>query len=83
MAIVTASSRGQIVIPKDIRRKLEIAPGRKLLIKVRNDEAVIVPLPEDPVEYFCGFFEDEQSLTKALLDERRKERSREAKKAAG
>jgi AbrB family looped-hinge helix DNA binding protein len=81
--IVTASSRGQIVIPKDIRKKLEISPGRKLLIKIRNDEAVIVPLPEDPVEYFCGFFEGKQSLTKALLDERRKDRSREEEKAAG
>jgi AbrB family looped-hinge helix DNA binding protein len=34
MAVVTTSSRGQIVIPKEIRERLEIVPGRKLLIKV-------------------------------------------------
>ena len=83
MPIVTASSGGQIVIPKDIRKKLEISPGKKLLMKVRDGEVALIPLPDDPVEYFCGFFEGESSLTKALIEERRKERNRETEKASG
>jgi AbrB family looped-hinge helix DNA binding protein len=83
MTIVTASSRGQIVIPKDIRRRLNISPGKKLLIKAEKDQAIIMPLPDDPVEYFCGFFKDKSSLTKALIKERLKERNRESKKIAG
>jgi len=83
MTIVTASSRGQIVIPKDIRRLLNISPGKKLLIKAEKDQAIIMPLPDDPVEYFCGFFKDKSSLTKALIKERLKERNRESKKIAG
>lgn len=83
MTIVTASSRGQIVIPKDIRRRLNISPGKKLLIKAEKDQAIIMPLPDDPVEYFCGFFKDKSSLTKALIKKRLKERNRESKKIAG
>ena len=83
MHIVTTSNRGQIVIPKEIRRQLQIVPGKKLLIKAEGDRAIITPLPDDPVEYFCGFFKDRLSLTKALIDERRKERNRESKKIAG
>jgi AbrB family looped-hinge helix DNA binding protein len=83
MAVVTTSSRGQIVIPREIRKKLKIVPGKKLLIKTEEDHALLVPLPDDPVEEFCGIFKEGPSLTKALLAERKKEREREEKKAAG
>ena len=83
MHIVTASNRGQIVIPKEIRKKFQIAPGKRLLVKVEADHILITPLPDDPVEQFCGVFKDGPSLTKALLDERRKDRDREAKKTTG
>lgn len=56
--------------------------GEKLLIKAKKDQAVITPLPDDPVEYFCGFFKDRSSLTKALINERHKERDRESKNIA-
>jgi AbrB family looped-hinge helix DNA binding protein len=82
MSIVTTSARGQIVIPKDIRRQLKIKPGKRLLLKVEGDQAVIRPLPDDPIEEFCGIFSEGPSLTKALLDERRKDRRRESKKVA-
>jgi len=82
MSIVTTSARGQIVIPKDIRRQLKIKPGKRLLLKVEGDQAVIRPLPDDPIEEFCGVFAEGPSLTKALLDERRKDRRRESKKVA-
>lgn len=83
MSVVTTSSRGQIVIPRDIRKRLQIVAGKKLSIKVEGEYAIITPLPDDPVEYFCGFFKDRSSLTKALIDERRRDRKRESKKIAG
>ena len=73
MPVVTTSSRGQIVIPRDIRKQLQIVPGKKLVVKVEGEHAVITSLPDDPVESFYGFFEGGGSLTKALLDERRKD----------
>ncbi|MFH1758001.1 MAG: AbrB/MazE/SpoVT family DNA-binding domain-containing protein [Pseudomonadota bacterium] len=83
MHIVTTSNRGQIVIPKEVRKKLQIVPGKKLLVKAEAGHILITPLPDDPAEYFCGIFKDGPSLTKALLEERRKDRERESKKTAG
>jgi len=82
MSIVTTSKRGQIVIPRDVRKQLRIIPGKRLLIKTEGDHAVLTPLPDDPVEHFCGIFAAKSSLTKALLEERKKDRKHESKKSA-
>lgn len=83
MTVVITSSRGQIVIPRAIRKKLHIVPGKKILVKAEENRAVLMPLPDDPVEEFCGVFKAGPSLTKALLAERKKDREREEKKTAG
>lgn len=83
MPVVTTSNRGQIVIPRDIRRQLNIRPGKKILVKAEKDHAVLLPLPDDPVEHFCGYFQKGPSLTQALLEERKREKEREEKKIAG
>jgi len=82
MHIVIASNRGQIVIPKEVRKKLQIRPGKRLLLKTEGDHILLSPLPDNPVEYFCGIFKDGSSLTKALIQDRGKEEERESKKAA-
>lgn len=81
-SIVTVSGRGQIVIPKEIRRKLRIEAGKRLLLKTEGDRAVMTPLPDDPASSFCGIFQEGDSLTETLLKERKKERTRENKKTA-
>jgi AbrB family looped-hinge helix DNA binding protein len=83
MTVVITSSRGQIVIPREIRKKLHIVPGKRILVKAEENRAVLIPLPDDPVAEFCGIFKDGASLTKALLTERKKERDHEEKKTAG
>lgn len=82
MAIVTTSSKGQVVIPKTEREKLGIKPGAKVLVELAGDHIEVRPLPEDPVEHFCGIFSEGTSLTGALLRERKEELGREEKKAA-
>lgn len=83
MQVVRTSNRGQIVIPKEIRKQLNLTPGKKLLIKVEKDHAILRPLPDDPVDYYCGIFAGESSLLEALVDERGKDRERESKKSIG
>jgi AbrB family looped-hinge helix DNA binding protein len=83
MPVVTTSSRGQIVIPREIRRKLNIHPGKKILVKAEEDRAILLPLPDDPVVFFCGIFQEGASLTKELLSDRRRELKREEKNRAG
>jgi len=73
MPIVKTSSKGQIVIPAEIRRKLGIEPGQKVHLSLENDKAVITPLPKDPIKTLRGILKGRPSMTKALLDERGKE----------
>ena len=44
-AVVTCDDRGQLVLPKDIRKKLKILPGEKLaVLKMANDKGHILTL---------------------------------------
>ncbi len=79
MPIVTTSAKGQVVIPKKEREKVGIKPGTKVIAKAVEDHIEIKPLPENPVESYCGIFKKGSSLTKALLKERRKELNHEEK----
>ena len=83
MQVVTASSRGQIVIPKEIRKRLNIVAGKRLSVKAEGDRVLLTLLPDDPVEAFCGIFKEKSSLTKALTEQREKDKHREDKKIAG
>lgn len=82
MAIVTTSGKGQVVIPKKEREKVGIKPGSKVMVEAVGDRIEIHPLPEDPIEYFCGIFKEGASLTKALLTERKEDLRHEEEKAA-
>ncbi len=81
MPIATLSSKGQLVIPKEIREALGVKPGQRVFFKIVKDHLVeIAPLPEDPVRHFCGIFKKGSSLTGALLKERGEDKKREEKK---
>ena len=81
MPISTLSSKGQLVIPKEIREALGVKPGQRVFFKIVKDHLVeIAPLPEDPVRHFCGIFKEGPSLTRALLREREEDKKREEKK---
>ncbi|MCX5802720.1 MAG: AbrB/MazE/SpoVT family DNA-binding domain-containing protein [Proteobacteria bacterium] len=79
MTLLTMSSKGQLVIPKNVRDALKIKPKQKILLKKLKDRVELMPLPENPVEAFCGVFEKGPSLTDALLTERKKELEHEEK----
>lgn len=44
MSIATISSKGQITLPSQHRRKLGIGPGSKVEVSVRGDELVLRPV---------------------------------------
>ena len=73
MAIVKTSSKGQVVIPKEIRKRLGITPGKRLLFRVVEDHAEINPLPDDPIAALRGTLKGAKSLTKELLAGRKKD----------
>ncbi len=81
MSIVTTSSKGQVVIPKEVRDRVGINTGTKVMVKAVDGHVEIHPLPENPVEFYCGIFKNGSSLTKALLKERKRDALREDKKS--
>jgi len=70
MAIVTISSKYQVVIPKPLRKKLKMRPGQKLSVLEQKGYLALVPVPDDPIEYLCGIAKGEPSMTEELLKER-------------
>jgi AbrB family looped-hinge helix DNA binding protein len=74
MAIVKTHAKGQIVVPKGIRDKLGIQPGKMLTLEVVDDHLEIRPLPDDPIEFLTGIFKSHpSSMAKELLEERKKD----------
>jgi len=53
MSTTTISPKFQVVIPKDVRQKLELKSGQKMTVLTKG--CVIYFIPERPVEAFRGF----------------------------
>jgi len=73
MPIVKTSTKGQIVIPKEVREKLGITSGKKVLFRVVDKHAEITPLPDDPIKAMKGILKGGPSITKELLQERKRD----------
>ena len=77
MSVVRASSKYQIAIPKVIRSKLGIKPGQRLTITESGGSIVVTPVPQEPIQFLCGVFKEEPSLTQELAQERKRDLGRE------
>ena len=53
MGVVTVSSKYQVVIPRDVREKMNLKPGQKVIV-VEKD-GVVHLIPEKPVKELRGF----------------------------
>jgi AbrB family looped-hinge helix DNA binding protein len=74
MAVVKTYAKGQIIIPKDLRAKLGILPGKKVSLRLVDDHLEVRPLPDDPIEFLTGIFKDHpHSMSAELLRERKKD----------
>lgn len=72
--IAKATTKGQIVIPAELRKKYNIKKGSRLSIFEGEGSVIIVkPLPEDPIEASKGMLKGKTSILKALLKDRQEE----------
>lgn len=53
MTIITVSPKFQVVIPRDLRRQLNIQPGQKLRARIQGDHIELIP--EQPISAARGF----------------------------
>ena len=73
MATVKTLSKGQIVIPSDIRKRYHIEPGTEIQIMEYGGIIYLIPPVQDPIKAACGILPLKPSLSERLLRERRKE----------
>jgi len=52
--MIKVSSKYQIVIPREVRERLNLKVGDKLIIKANNEKIIIYPQPRSYAKYSLG-----------------------------
>ncbi len=55
---VTLSAKHQVVIPKGVRRQLNLAAGDKFLVEAHGGAAVLFPLPRNYTKHLEGLHKE-------------------------
>jgi AbrB family looped-hinge helix DNA binding protein len=69
--ITTVSTKGQFVIPSEIRELLGIRPGTRIAVTQEGSKIVLEPVSEELVDRTRGMFAGGPSLSDDLKRERR------------
>lgn len=69
------STKGQLVIPAELRRKYGIKPGTRVEVIDRGDQIVLQPITEEYVRKLRGSLKGGNAL-RILEEERRKDKER-------
>lgn len=72
----TVSTRGQVSIPVELRKKFNIEPETQLEWIEEGNAIKIIPVPKDPIKAFRGAGRGRYTSEK-LIKDRRKERLEE------
>lgn len=73
MPVSKISSKGQILIPRQLRRKLGIKAGGKVQLIEEGGRLIITPAADDPIGAATGFLTGKFSLTDDLRRQHRRE----------
>ncbi len=73
MAKVKILSKGQLVIPAELRKKYQIKPGTEMQLMDYQGILFLIPPVEAPLSAACGSLPSIPSLARQLLKERRKD----------
>ena len=73
MATVKTLSKGQIVIPADMRKRYHIEAGTEIQIMEYGGIIYLIPPVEDPIKAACGILPSKPSLSEKLIKERKSE----------
>ena len=77
MAVTQISTKGQVLIPRQLRKKFGFKPGGKVHLTEEEGRLVLTPVPPDPIAAATGFLKGTFSLTRDLQREHREEARRE------
>lgn len=73
MKLVSVTRKGQVTIPEDVRKRLEIKEGSKLLVESVGKELVVMKRVEmmkslDELQSYCQRLAKEKMLTPAKIN---------------
>ena len=80
MKEATLTSKGQLVVPADIRKRYGLKQGTKVYFIEREGEIVFQPVTKEYIRSLCGILTSETPVTKELLKERARDRAHEEAK---
>lgn len=69
----TISTKGQLVIPAEIREALHIKPGMRFAVLREGNQIILRPVNKRFIDELCGITAGGPSMTEMLLEDRRKE----------
>lgn len=75
METSVVSVKGQIVIPKNIRKSLGITKGSKVAFIQKEGKIILQPLNKSYFESLAGVLGTEGKMLRSLLEDKRKERA--------
>lgn len=78
MVTTVVTTKGQIVIPSRIRRKFNIKKGTRLFIEEKGDDLILKPVTPGYFSKMAGILGTKGKLTRALLEERAKDKEKGA-----
>ena len=76
---VTLSSRGQLVVPAEIRKNRHLKPGTKIRFVDTGSAIILVPIPKDPFKAAFGSLKgivNSADVIAARREDRRREHAR-------
>lgn len=62
MMTAKISAKGQLVIPKEVRKKFNIEPGTFFEIRIEKDNIILIPMKKGPLDNLYGKFAGENIL---------------------
>ena len=79
--ISKVTSKGQVVIPKQLRQKYAIIPSTAIRWVAKKNGILLIPESSDPIEAARGMLKD-AGIMKAHLQDKQAEKQRETRKFA-
>ena len=70
--ITLVSTKGQFVIPSEMRESLGIEPGTRISVTQEGTRIILEPVSEEMVDRTQGLFKGKSSLSEELKRQRRR-----------
>jgi len=72
--MVTVTSKGQLVIPSKLRKKLGIHKGTRVAVTLERNYLILQPITPEYINSLRGILKGDGSGMKFLLEERKRDR---------